>query len=306
MMPELRDLPTIRCPACAAGTVVEGPPSRVTGRVVSRCRTCRAQFLTHPRTTEVAFLSSDEMSAEDYEAWVGIKREGVGEDVWREATAWIKEAIGDIGTERPRLYDVGAGDGGYLRLARDEFGFEVTGNEIIEGAVALARKQHDINLELGDIADLGHRDDFDAVTLWCVLAHVPHGDVLLSHVHAMLRPGGVVFLQTPHRTTVDAVGNRLKVASRGRWSAVPDRRLAGQGHHRILHTAASITAQLERLGFVDVEVEPRHRYSLTSRAYLASLDPPGWLLGPGAWLLDQAISTRIAPQIVIDVRARKA
>jgi SAM-dependent methyltransferase len=305
-MPALRDLPTIRCPACAAGAVVEGPPSRVTGRVVTRCRSCRALFLTHPHTTEVSFVPSDEMSAEDYEAWVGIKREGVGEDVWREATAWIKEAIGDIGAEPPRLYDVGAGDGGYLRLARDEFGFEVTGNEIIEGAVTLARKQHDIDLELGDIAEHGHRDDFDAVTLWCVLAHVPQGDALLRNVHAMLRPGGVVFLQTPHRTTVDAVGNRLKVASRGRWSAVPDRRLAGQGHHRVLHTAASITAQLERVGFVDVDVEPRHRYSLTSRAYLASLDPPGWLLGPGAWLLDQAISSRIAPRIVIDVRARKA
>lgn len=296
----------IRCPACSADTVVEGPPSRVTGRVVGRCRTCHALFLTHPNATEVAFLSSDEMSAEDYEAWVGIKREGVGEDAWREATAWVKEAIGNTGTDRPRLYDVGAGDGGYLQLARDEFGFEVTGNEIIEGAVTLARKQYGISLELGDIADLGHHDDFDAVTLWCVLAHVPQGDVLLRDVHAMLRPGGVVFLQTPHRTRVDAVGNRLKDASRGRWSAVPDRRLAGQGHHRILHTAASITALLERLGFLEVEVQPRLRYSLTSRAYLASLNPPGWLLGPAAWLLDQAISSRIAPRVVIDVRARKA
>jgi hypothetical protein len=87
---------------------------------------------------------------------------------------------------------------------------------------------------------------------------------------------------------------------------VPDRRLAGQGHHRILHTSASIKAQLERLGFVDVEVEPRLRYSLTSRAYLASLNPPRWLLGPAAWLLDKAISSRLAPKIVIDVRARKA
>jgi len=296
----------ISCPACADGTVVEGPPSRVTGRVVGRCRACRALVLTHPHVVDVAFLSSDEMSAEDYEAWVGIKREGVGEDAWREATSWISEAIGDTGSERPRLYDVGAGDGGYLRLARDEFGFDVTGNEVIEGAVALAQQQYDIDLELGDLADFHHRDEFDAVTLWCVLAHVPRGDDLLRNVHAMLRPGGVLFLQTPHRTTVDAVGNRLKNASRGRWSTVPDRRLAGQGHHRILHTAASITAQLERLGFVDVEVQPRHRYSLTSRAYFASLDTPGWLLSPAAWLLDRAISSRLAPRIVVDVRARKA
>ncbi|MCW2800010.1 MAG: hypothetical protein JWQ70_1482 [Aeromicrobium sp.] len=296
----------IRCPACDGSAVVEGPPSRVTGRVVSRCRTCHAQFLTHPKITEVEARSSDEISPEDYETWVNVKREGVGEDAWREATGWIKEAIGETRAERPRLYDVGAGDGGYLRLARDEYGFDVTGNEIIEGAITLARQQYGIELELGDLAQLGHHDAFDAVTLWCVLAHVPQGDDLLRNVHAMLRPGGVVFLQTPHRTSVDAIGNRLKGASRGRWSTVPDRRLAGQGHHRILHTAASITAQLERLGFVDVKVEPRLRYSLTSRAYLMSLNPPGWLLSPSAWVLDKAISSRIAPRIVIDVRARKA
>lgn len=296
----------IRCPACADTRVVEGPPSRVTGRVVSRCRTCHAQILTHPQITEVEKRSSDELSAEEYEAWVDVKREGVGADAWREATAWITEAIGNDPDRRPRLYDVGAGDGSYLRLARDEFGFEVTGNEIIEGAVILARQQHGIDLELGDLADLGHRDEFDAVTLWCVLAHVPQGDDLMRNVYTMLRPGGVVFLQTPHRTTVDAVGNRLKSISRGRWSTVPDRRLAGLGHHRILHTAASITAQLERLGFVDVEVQPKLRYSLTSRAYLMSLNPPNWLLKPAAWLLDKAISSRVAPRIVIDVRARKA
>jgi hypothetical protein len=103
----------------------------------------------------------------------------------------------------------------------------------------------------------------------------------------------------------DRVGQVLKSASHGRWSTVTDRRLAGMGHHRILHTRASITAQLERLGFVDVDVQPRLRYSLTSRAYLASLDPPRWTLGPASWVLDKAVSSRLAPRIVIDVRARK-
>lgn len=103
----------IRCPACAVGPAMEGPPSRVTGRVVARCRACQAQFLTHPHLTDVETWSSDEISADDYEAWVSVKREGVGDDAWREATAWITEAIGTTG-RRPRLYDVGAGDGGYL------------------------------------------------------------------------------------------------------------------------------------------------------------------------------------------------
>ncbi len=294
-----------RCPACARADLLEGPPSRTTGRVVGRCRSCGAQVLTRPLVTTVDLISSEDISADDYESWVNIKREGVGEDAWREATAWIVDAVGRDADRPRRLFDVGAGDGGYLRLAREEFGFTVTGNEVIEGAVILAEQQHDVELQLGDLADLGHQDEFDAVTLWCVLAHVPNGDDLLRNVHTMLRPGGVVFLQTPHRTAADRVGQVMKSASRGRWSTVTDRRLAGMGHHRILHTRASITALLERIGFTEVEVEPQVRYSMASQAYLVSIHTPGWAIRPASWVMDKAVAGGAVPRITLDVRARK-
>ena len=126
---------------------------------------------------------------------------------------------------------------------------------------------------------------------------------LLRDTLTMLRPGGVLYLQTPHWTRADRAAHALEKLTGGRLSQVPDRRIAQ--HHWILHTRASITAQLNRLGYVDVVAEPQVRYTLTSQAYLASMNPPGWTLKPMAKALDAAISSGLAPHIVLDVRARK-
>lgn len=296
-----------RCPACADTTVVVGPPSRRTGRRIHHCRRCGAHFWPdfQDERRQYADEAQRSMSAENYSDWVDIKRETAGPEAWRAALTWITEALGSRGgeTDAPVLYDVGAGDGQFLSIARDEAGFRVSGNEIVAGAVELARERYGVDLDLGDLAELAHREDADVVTMWCVLAHVPNGDDLLRDSLTMLRPGGVLFLQTPHWTGADGAANALKRATSGRFSAIPDRRIAE--HHWILHTRRSITALLTRLGYTDVVAEPKLRYTLTSRAYLASMNPPAWTLTPASWLLDKAVSSRLAPRIVLDVRARK-
>jgi hypothetical protein len=35
------------------------------------------------------------------------------------------------------------------------------------------------------------------------------------------------------------------------------------------------------------------------------MNPPQWTIGPASWLLDKAVASRLAPRIVLDVRARK-
>lgn len=292
------------CPACAQPTVVVGPASRSTSRRIHRCRSCGARFWPdHADESRVkAVTAQNAMSSSDYSDWVDIKREQASAEAWREAAHWMLEAL-DIGGRPPDLYDIGAGDGQFLSIARDEFGFRVTGNEVAAGAVELARARYGVGLELGELGALDHTEDADAVTLWCVLAHVADGDSLLAQTRTMLRPGGVLFLQTPHWTVADSGAHALKRLTGGRVSNITDRRVAQ--HHWILHTRRSITAQLTRLGFVDVVAEPKLRYTLTARAYLASMNPPRWALDPAAWLLDRAVKSRLAPRIVLDVRARK-
>ncbi len=290
------------CPACTSGAVRVGPPSRRTGLVVARCSDCHAQFLVDDAREESEVIGTDEVSVEYVSDWVDKKREGLGPEVWHEQLAWLSEAATTDG--RPaRLYDVGAGGGEFLALARDEYGFTVAGNDIMEGAVAVARERSGIELDLGDLSKFQHEDEYDAVTMWCVLAHVPHGEQLMREVHQMLAPGGVLYLQTPHNTIPDRASFVAKRATGGRVARLSDRRLAG--HHRILHTPESITRLLSRVGFTDIEVAPQTRYSMSSVAYLHSLRAPEWSLRPASWLMDRAISSGAVPRITLDVRARK-
>ena len=291
----------MRCPACDATTVHVGPPSRRTTSVVARCSTCRAQFLVEETVAPSEVVGTEEVSVEYVSDWVDAKREGVGPAVWREKLAWLSEEVADV--EKPRLYDVGAGGGEFLAVARDEYGFTVAGNDILEGAIAVARELSGVDLDLGDLSEHHHDDEFDVVTMWCVLAHVRDGEAMLREVHQMLAPGGLLFLQTPHNTVADRMFYAARVASAGRVTRLSDRRLAG--HHRILHTRRSITTLLERVGFVDVKVEAQTRYPMSSRAYLASLRAPSWSVGPGAWVMDRAVESNVVPRITLDVQARK-
>ena len=173
----------------------------------------------------------------------------------------------------------------------------------MHAAVEIARTEYDITLDLGDIATITVPKKYDAVTLWCVLAHVPEPDDLLRGAYDLLQPGGAIYLQTPHECSMDRVALSALTASKGRVSKIVDRRIAG--HHWFLHTKKSMTTTMERLGFVDIQVEPRGRYPLQTSAYLQSLGvkgKPGQVAGRA---IDQMIDKGVAPRIVLDVYARK-
>ena len=241
------------CPACGSTAVRVGPASRRTASVVARCPACRAQFLVEETTAPSEVVGTDDVSVEYVSDWVDAKREGVGPAVWREKLAWLSEEVADL--DQPKLYDVGAGGGEFLAVARDEFGFVVAGNDILEGAIAVARELSAVELDLGDLSEHVHDDEYDVVTMWCVLAHVRDGEQMLREVHQMLAPGGLLFLQTPHNTVADQMFYAARMASRGRIARLSDRRLAG--HHRILHTTRSITTLLERVGSSTSRSKPR-------------------------------------------------
>ena len=247
-------------------------------------------------------IGTDEVSVEYVNDWVDKKREGVGPEAWQDILRTLRSEVGTDG-QPPRLYDVGAGGGEFLAVARDDFGFTVAGNDIMEGAIAVARERSGVELDLGDLAQLDHRDEYDAVTMWCVLAHVRNGEQLMREVHQMLAPGGLLYLQTPHNTVPDRVALTARNATGGRASRLSDRRLAG--HHRILHTRTSMTRLLERVGFTEIRIVPQARYSMSSVAYLHSLRAPERILRPASWLMDKAVASPLAPRITLDVWARK-
>lgn len=289
------------CPACAKGGLHNYPVSRRSGRRNFRCTSCGlVGWRERDELAPVETVGLDTISVEQREAWFQLKRDGVTTAAWDEVLDELSSRLGSV--DRPRVYDIGAGDGGFLAHARER-GFDVGGNELLEAAIEIARSKFDVELDLGDLSALDLPAENDAVTLWCVVAHVPEPAELLADCHDLLKPGGVLFLQTPFRCTVDSAALGALSATRGRTSRWVDRRVAA--HHWILHTRRSMTAALERAGFVDVHIEPKARYSLQAAPYLASLGlggRKGEVISRG---VDRLLDKGLAPRIVLDAYARR-
>jgi 2-polyprenyl-3-methyl-5-hydroxy-6-metoxy-1,4-benzoquinol methylase/predicted RNA-binding Zn-ribbon protein involved in translation (DUF1610 family) len=291
------------CPGCGSASVIHYPASRATGRSVLGCKSCglrawaeRSEFET-PSFSEEVETEEGDLDAEY--SFADAKRVETVESAWIDTLGRLR----DMSTSSsPRLYDVGAGDGAFLKLA-ESYGFEVNGNEIHAGAANLAAERHGYQLQIGDLSELELEPINDALTMWCVMVHTDDVDETLRNCHALLKPGGTMFLQTPHWTTVDAMALSALRLSKGRINRIVDRRVAS--HHWQLHTKKSIKVLLDRHGFDPFEVKPRARYTLNSALYMSSLGIPEGMARRSSKAVDLAIKYGPVPRIVLDVYARK-
>ena len=106
--------------------------------------------------------------------------------------------------EGARLLDVGCGNGIYLDLAK-QAGWQVTGVDFDSQAVASAQARG-LDVRLGGLEQVQElAGSIDRVTCSHVIEHVHHPREWIQRMHAMLRPGGSLWLQTPN---VDALGHQ--------------------------------------------------------------------------------------------------
>lgn len=288
------------CPACQSRDLRDYPVSRRTGRVNFRCRACGLvgwklrDELVVPET-----VSTDEITQEQRADWYASKRSDLIDSAHRDVLDQLTALSGD--PHGRSLYDIGAGDGHFLATARER-GYAVRGNDVVEATVAIAKQTNDVQLDLGDISKLDLPAQ-DVVTLWCVIAHVTEPQRLIEDSFSLLKPGGVLYLQTPHLCTADRIALGGLRASGGRLSRWSDRRIAQ--HHWMLNTPTSMEQALKRAGFVDVEVRPRARFSCVSERYLMSLGVGASMSRRAGKVIDTLLDREIAPRITLDAFARK-
>ncbi len=111
---------------------------------------------------------------------------------------WVERFV----TPGARLLDVGANLGQFVSCASAR-GYAAAGIELSPAAVRLAQ------VTLGDAVKVGsiYDDDlpfssssdgrFDAITMFDVIEHLPDPERALRRAHALLSPGGRLFLTTP-------------------------------------------------------------------------------------------------------------
>lgn len=143
------------------------------------------------------------------------------------------------------LLDVGFGDGSFLELAQSA-GWRVAGADADPVAVEAALKRG-LSVRLGFIdafADMPA--SFDVITLSHVIEHVHDPKRLTTQVYGLLKPGGIVWIDTPN---IDSYGHRRF----GRhWRGLEPPR------HLVIFNWKALESVLRAEGFSDLRRLTRH------------------------------------------------
>ena len=111
-------------------------------------------------------------------------------------TKLIFEQNGGLGS----LLDVGAGTGDFLKIAKEK-GWQVHGMEPNKNASKLAsEKGIELKSSLNDFA----KKQFDIVTLWHVLEHIPNLEETISKLSNLVKPHGTLIIAVPNFKSYDA------------------------------------------------------------------------------------------------------
>jgi SAM-dependent methyltransferase len=95
-----------------------------------------------------------------------------------------------------RLLDVGCGKGYFVRSCVDA-GIDAQGLDISRAAIEYATNSLGINAICSDVESVGESlGQFDVITLWATIEHLPGPDQYLRAVSRMLKAGGVIVLDT--------------------------------------------------------------------------------------------------------------
>ena len=137
-----------------------------------------------------------------------------------------------------RLLDVGCATGIFLAEMRQHGEWELHGVETNQEAAAYARTRFGLDIFIGELEEASYPNCyFDVITLWDVLEHLPDPRSALLEMRRIIRPDGVLLLQTPD-------GKSLESKLFGRlWIGLDIPR------HLYVFTKESLAALLERTGF---------------------------------------------------------
>lgn len=229
------------CGAADPALLLESP--RLDGPLV-RCPQCGLVYVGR-RGRDFTFADADRDTSDDLSRRVDalglVDREVEdAEEPWRRRTAQHRVARLRRHVAAGALLDVGCAGWDVLRAAADA-GFDAEGVEPEPTSGERARRSG-LRVTTATLAEAGYPAAcFDAVTMLHVLEHVDSPRGTLGEVHRILRPGGVLAVETP---TIDTIWFRLLGR---RWrQLIPD--------HYYFFTAGTLARAFEETGFRTLEI----------------------------------------------------
>lgn len=129
------------------------------------------------------------------------------EPVYRLILTFLKERF----PSGARTLDVGCATGDFVKMAA-EYGFDAWGCDYSQAVVSRGHRQHKLQIVHGQVENIPFDDEsFDVVTLLQLFEHLPDPLTALREVRRVLRPSGLIFLETPNYLPYYYLERYLKV-----------------------------------------------------------------------------------------------
>lgn len=240
-----------------------------------RCSSCGCVF-QHPLPDDsslAGFYPREYWWAEESGQGSGLAHRGLAhffrnlEKIYRECVVADHVRFLDFCSRRKAaggklLLDIGCGSGTFLHVAQTH-GYMPHGMDQSERAIEIVQKQYGIPARTGKIGSRVWDDClFDFVTMFHVMEHLTDPRLCLRHVRDLLQPGGVLVIQVPNMSSLQArlFGNF--------WYGLDVPR------HAINYTPQALSFLLKDTGF-DFRVVPRFSLRDNPAAIASSVAP--WL-----------------------------
>ena len=223
-----------------------------------KCAACETLVARHMPQPDIARVTDDENDFYGREYWFSNMEKDLGyvnitvraqADLPERCLYWLRTLLkyklppGDV-------LEIGCSHGGFTAMLRMA-GFEATGIELSPWVVDYARDTFGVPVLLGPVEDQQIEPcSLDVIAMMDVLEHFPDPVTTLSHCLKLLRPDGVLIVQTP-RYPEFATYERLVEGN------VPFiEQLTRKGGHLYLFSETSVRRLLEQLGFGHIRFEP--------------------------------------------------
>jgi 2-polyprenyl-3-methyl-5-hydroxy-6-metoxy-1,4-benzoquinol methylase len=244
-----RDSWSAACPLC--NNSVSSPILSKNDYTIARCAACDTLYVSPMPPEELL-----QAHYQDPAYFCGQEEQGYHNysDMHKALRPHMRRRIQSIDRylAKGQLLDFGCAAGYFLQVALAS-GWQIAGVELAHEMAQVASQT--LQIPIASSLDSLGQAEFDAITAWEVIEHLPRPVETLHCLHDHLRPGGLLMLSTPNT---------------GHWQAVrePENWISYRPpSHLLFFTAKTLTDALERAGYERISIQR-----------VSPLPPlPGWL-----------------------------
>lgn len=221
----------MKCPVC--GKEDYNTWGKVNQYSILRCKDCGLGVTwPFPSEEEMAKVNQETYQVEE-RIHIYLTKQLFFETRYRQYASRIKNFV-----TTGRLLDIGCNIGLFLKVAREE-GFSPTGIEINKRCAYFGREKYNVEIFSDYLENIKFASDsFEVITLFDVLEHIPNLSEFIEEVRRIIKPGGLVLVQSPNLNSLMAKLNK----SNWFWLCPPD--------HLFHFSPGNLSTLLEDHGFI--------------------------------------------------------